>query len=178
MPSEETSSQWLCDDPAFGWSQLSKRVKVHGSALDTPACIMEVSHMSIIKDRLSDTTYRNKLLAFLTLETQKSAETEVNASMTRILFWKAIFHSLGIEFFMIFQATVVGLVHPLTTTDRNHQKTAAEIIAGLLRAAKLWKLEDVMRIQSWLVEQFHSIVTSAPLETIPAWTSCLLYGLV
>ena len=97
----------------------------------------------------------------------------------KFYFFKSLFRNYGgIEIFNGLYEHLVLLIDDKTETQECSHKLAAELISGLVRGSKYWKLDDLKILWSNLKSLFDLIFDNLSTQTLNIWNDCFLIAFV
>lgn len=136
--------------PTFQWEHESK---------DAIACVRE---MALNAD------FWTKVSGYYAEETQESVVVQDHISCI-----KSIFQLLGSEICDIMKPKVEEL---LVDPDKNKQRAAAELLAGVLNGSKHWSLEEQERVWDWAKPLVYKTLNQTmKTENVGIWSTFLDY---
>ncbi|KAF9785996.1 hypothetical protein BJ322DRAFT_1005050 [Thelephora terrestris] len=156
-----------------GWLVWDKSIGVYdGADLKEPAVQKweEGSQpaISAVQEVVQDKKFWEKLAVHYTSENQTSQLVQDNVSTV-----KSLFQLLGDVPFDLFKVVVEKYI---TVADKDKQRGAAELLAGILSASKHWSVEEQTKIWNWLTPNINKIFKqNIKTDTLPIWTSFLEY---
>lgn len=130
-----------------------------------------------IRDKFQyDTDFVKTFVKYSIIEESKGHE---KLDKKKFYFFKSLFRNYGtIEIFNGLYEHLVLLIDDKTDTKECSHKLAAELISGLIRGSKYWKLDDLKILWSNLKSLFDLIFDNITTETLNIWNDCFLIAFV
>jgi proteasome activator subunit 4 len=130
-----------------------------------------------IRDKFQfDSEFVKKFVKYSIIEEARGNE---KLDKKKFYFFKSLFRNYGsIEIFNGLYEHLVLLIDDKTETQECSHKLAAELISGLIRGSKYWKLDDLKILWSNLKSLFDLIFDNIATETLYIWNDCFLIAFV
>jgi proteasome activator subunit 4 len=119
----------------------------------------------------NDEEFLNKFISYSLIEDQRGNE---KFDKKKCYLFKALFRNFGsVKIINELYARLTGLISDREPkiVERSH-KLAAEMICGLIKGSKYWKLKDLKELWSQLKILFDLVVENMTNETIHLWSDC------
>ncbi|PCH33392.1 ARM repeat-containing protein [Wolfiporia cocos MD-104 SS10] len=116
---------------------------------------------------ITDTSYWKKLSTHYAAENHTDVISQDNASCV-----KSIFQLFDNEPFEALKPVVIEL---LADKDKNKQRAAAELLAGLIGASKHWPTTSQAELWEWLRPHLKTVFGQQSNDTLPVWMTFFEY---
>ncbi|GBE78103.1 hypothetical protein SCP_0109850 [Sparassis crispa] len=123
--------------------------------------------VAAVRDIVKDPSYWKKLSAHYSAENHNEVISQDNASCV-----KSIFQLLEDEPFEPLKPTLEDLI---ADEDKNKQRAAAELLAGLFGGSKHWPINKQVKLWEWFIPRMKTVLGQKSNDTLPIWTSFLEY---
>ncbi|KAL7748215.1 Proteasome activator BLM10 [Sorochytrium milnesiophthora] len=107
------------------------------------------------------------LVKYMSVEQSVGMVQNERINRARCLFFKSIFKTFGAEPARLWTPHIERLVQD--SESLSSQRTAAEMMIGLLRGAKGWSAQDAQQLWMWAIAQFETAVSGITAETLSYW---------
>jgi len=87
-------------------------------------------------------------------------------------FWKTVFQVCG---YKLTETVKPIILQAVKLEEAEGQCVAAEIIAGMIRAAKAWSFAENKALWQNIIPLLDKALTGAGTETLPEWTTCIRF---
>ncbi|KAL4069445.1 hypothetical protein J3A83DRAFT_4095440 [Scleroderma citrinum] len=124
--------------------------------------------ISCVREMAKDADFWDKVAGYFAEENQESTVTQDHISCV-----KSIVQLLGREPFEVLKSKVDDL---LADSDKNKQRAAAELLAGILNGSKHWSSEDQQHVWDWAQPLAQRTLNQTmKTENVPIWVTFLEY---
>jgi proteasome activator subunit 4 len=124
-------------------------------------------------ESFKSSTFWSTLLSYLSQETSRDKEDNFSTSNANL--FKSIFQTYEDSFLEIVKPEVIKLCESL---EKNQQRAATEVLAGIIRGSKHWPLNRLQALWSWLIPLLEQTFNSVTPDSLIYWERFLSYVLV
>ncbi|CAF3716099.1 unnamed protein product [Rotaria sp. Silwood1] len=131
--------------------------------------------VAILYDRFIDKKFIVQLIQSVILEED---DGDINFSKNRFLMYKGLFRNFGNIFMKNFMEQLYVLIHEtISEKQEGCHRTAAEIVAGVIRGSKHWTLEMLDELWMKLIPFLNEVWKNFTHENRYYWGLCFKYGM-
>ncbi|EIN13624.1 hypothetical protein PUNSTDRAFT_94808 [Punctularia strigosozonata HHB-11173 SS5] len=160
----------LCEKPTSGWIAWAKHQDkfLLPSATEWPFPAWDPSSsecMSVIEEFANSAAFWKEITKHFSAETHAEAISQDHASSV-----KSILQLLGPKPLVHMKPILEEL---LGNSDKNKQRGAAELLAGLIGGSKHWPTSSQDDLWDWFIPQLRTVFKGIKTDTLLVWTSFL-----
>ncbi|CAG2057001.1 unnamed protein product [Timema podura] len=170
LSAEEWDKPRYLHKPYHGFYTWPKEVKIYAPSSEQPSLPRSVEDMNAAEQEVAEFFSHqgnvDKLVGFLSLE-EKKGKDKFNGY--RFMMFKGLFRNFGDYHISYFLPHLERLV---LDKHESSQRCAAEILAGIIRGAKHWPFEMVVKMWDKLCPILKTAMANMTEETIADWGIC------
>ncbi|CAG8434329.1 1354_t:CDS:10 [Diversispora eburnea] len=175
-PLNESNAEntFLQDKTNMGWYVWSDTITVYSPRTSTslmpnidPSC---QNAFNKFLESFNSSAFWSALLSYLSQES--SRDRDDNFSMINAHLFKSIFQTYEDVFLEIVKPEIVKLCE---SAEKNQQRAASEILAGLIRGSKHWSLKRLQSLWDWLISVIRPTFNSITPDSLVYWERFLGY---
>lgn len=164
----------LQDDIADGWMVWGKEHDVYRLPEEGQRAFDIISDcrpaLNKIRSAVNDVDYWTKLIGYVTLDTNHKHTDKFNANQLAS-YVKKLFKVFEDDFLSIVQPEVETLC--AAADEKNKQRAAAELLAGILRGVTHWSLDKQRSTWDWAIPLLRKTLLASNPETLTYWVSAV-----
>nr|CAD7425108.1 unnamed protein product [Timema monikensis] len=170
LSAEEWDKPRYLHKPYHGFYTWPKEVKIYAPSSEQPSLPRSIEDMNAVEQEVahffSHQGNVHKLVGFLSLEEKKGKD---KFNDYRFMMFKGLFRNFGDYHISYFLPHLERLV---LDKHESSQRCAAEILAGIIRGAKHWPFEMVVKMWDKLCPILKTAMANMTEETIADWGIC------
>lgn len=167
----------LQDKVSVGWYLWPEKFEVYSPRTATSVMPKrdpdsEAAYKKLLES-FESSTFWSTLLSYLSQEISRDREDNFSTSNANL--FKSIFQIYEDSFLEIVKPEVTKLCE---SSEKNQQRAATEILAGIIRGSKHWPLNRLQALWSWLIPLLEHTFNSVTPDSLVYWERFLSYVLV
>nr|CAD7394947.1 unnamed protein product [Timema cristinae] len=170
LSAEEWDKPRYLHKPYHGFYTWPKEVKIYAPSSEQPSLPRSIEDMNAVEQEVAQFFSHqgnvHKLVGFLSLEEKKGKD---KFNDYRFMMFKGLFRNFGDYHISYFLPHLERLV---LDKHESSQRCAAEILAGIIRGAKHWPFEMVVKMWDKLCPILKTAMANMTEETIADWGIC------